>query len=553
MKEFLKEKFSGILHIFPSKKEEAECDEAAKQKKAPLDDAAIKNHVIQLGIPHFEDIASIGVDKTLSKKIPYSFVKKHLVLPVKEVDEILTIATSDPFNLDAIEELRLIVGKNVETFFVPRQAILAAIHEFYHQEEAAPEIAVNLSGRHDDEFQEQGGEVFDLLESSADLPPAVRLINYSIADAIQQNASDIHFEPQENGIVIRYRIDGVLQTHLNPSQEVQSQLITRLKVMAKLDIAERRLPQDGRIKMRLGGKTIDFRVSTFPTVTGERIVLRILDKGNIVLGLDNIGMPKEVLRQFRNMIDFPEGIILVTGPTGSGKTTTLYSALTELKKDDTNIITIEDPVEYRLKGIAQMGVHPKIGLTFAAGLRHILRQDPDIIMLGEIRDKETAEIAIQAALTGHLVLSTLHTNDARSAIVRLVDMGIEPYLISSCVIGVLAQRLVREICPACKMSYEPSSYEKELLGVTTEKLTRGCGCKECLNSGFRGRHGIYELMPMSATIRSQILKSPEATQIAKIAFSCGMKTLRDHGKELIEEGITTVGEVWRATKGQDEI
>ncbi|MDB6081501.1 MAG: ral secretion pathway protein [Chlamydiia bacterium] len=555
----LKEKLQQLLSTslaqkmapsFFKKKNEA----LPKKPRLPIQitDEAMRAHAKALGIPVYEDLSSFHIEKHLTKAIPYSFVKKHLFLPVGENETGVIIATYDPFNLDAIEELRLLLKRNIETVFVPKQTILAAVHEYYHQDESASLVANQYKKDNGDDSDEAGIETYDLLDDSSDLPPALQLINYAIADAIQQGASDIHFEPQESNLLIRYRIDGVLQTRLTPSQDLQSQLLTRLKVMAKLDISERRLPQDGRIKMRLGGKQIDFRVSTLPTVTGERIVLRILDKGNVVLGLDKINMPEFCLQEFRKAIDFPEGIILVTGPTGSGKTTTLYSALTELKNDDTNIMTIEDPVEYRLKGIAQIGVHPKIGLTFAAGLRHILRQDPDIIMVGEIRDKETAEIAIQAALTGHLVLSTLHTNDAPSAIVRLVDMGIEPYLISSCVVAVLAQRLVRKICPSCKIAYEPTATELANLGIAATQLYKGKGCPECLNSGFRGRHGIYELMPVTPSIRKQILKSPDSAELQQVALQHGMKTLRDHGKALILQGITTMSEVWRASKGEDE-
>jgi general secretion pathway protein E len=559
MMQFFKEKAASLLQPLTDRfRKEETADKTLegpshKPGKQLHDEQTIRRKAEALGIPFYSDFSSLTIDHSLTKKIPYSLVKKYFFLPLNETATAIFIATHDPFDLDLIEEVRMLSHKQVETILVSKSSILAAIHEFYHQEDASPEMAAQLSTSTEEDFQEGGVEIFDLLDSSQDLPPAMRLINFSVAEAIQQGASDIHFEPQESGLIIRYRIDGSLQTRLTPSQEVQSQLLTRLKVMAKLDIAERRLPQDGRIKMRLGGKTIDFRVSTIPTVTGERIVLRILDKGNIILGLDKIGMPDNLLQQFRSMIDFPEGIILVTGPTGSGKTTTLYSALTELKKDDTNIMTIEDPVEYRLKGIAQIGVQPKIGLSFSAGLRHILRQDPDIIMLGEIRDKETAEIAIQAALTGHLVLSTLHTNDAPSAIVRLVDMGIEPYLISSCVIGVLAQRLVRKICPACNTTYIASPQEAAYLNAKSATLHRGAGCAECLQSGFRGRHGIYELMPLNTSVRKQLLTSPEATQIQAVALKEGMKTLRDHGKQLVLSGITTLNEVWRATKGQDDI
>jgi general secretion pathway protein E len=522
------------------------------------DDETVKATAKSLGIAVFDDLSSFTIERKLTKQVPYSVVKKHMVLPVGEVNDAILVATNDPFNLDAIEELRLLLKRNIETVFVPKQAIIAAVHEYYHQDDIAPsEIKEHLTTDNDDEYLQSGGEIYDLLDNAPDLPPAVRLINFSIAEAIQQGASDIHFEPQEKALVIRYRIDGVLQNRLTPSQELQSQLLTRLKVMAKLDIAEKRLPQDGRIKMRFGGKHIDFRVSTLPIVTGERIVLRILDKGNIVLGLDHIGMPEAILAEFRKVIDIPEGIVLVTGPTGSGKTTTLYSAISGLKDDQTNIMTIEDPVEYRLKAVAQMGVHPKIGLTFAAGLRHILRQDPDIIMIGEIRDKETAEIAIQASLTGHLVFSTLHTNDAPSTIARLVDMGVEPYLLSSCIVAVLAQRLVRRICPSCKISYEPTAQELAALNLTHSqlidgKLFKGKGCPECIGTGFRGRHGIYELMTINTAIRKQILKSPEATELQKVAIESGMKTLRDHGKSLIAQGITTIGEVWRVSKGDEE-
>ncbi len=521
-------------------------DEEETAKKATL-----------LGMQQFQTLVSFKIERQLTKKVPYSFVKKHLVLPLVEKDYCVLVATCDPLNLDAHEELVYLLGKAVELAFVPKQVIVSAIHEYYHQVDDAEGIVLASKRTSDDDTFSHELEVYDLLDDARDLPGAIKLLNFSISEAIQQGASDIHFEPFENGLLIRYRIDGVLQNRLSPSLDIAPQILTRLKVMAKLDIAERRLPQDGRIKLRMGGKEIDFRVSTLPVVTGERIVLRILDKGNVVLGLDKLGMPQAILKEFRREIAYPEGIILVTGPTGSGKTTTLYSALSELQNDDTNMMTIEDPVEYRLRGIAQMGVHPKIGLTFASGLRHILRQDPDIIMVGEIRDRETAEIAIQSALTGHLVLSTLHTNDAPSAITRLVDMGIEPYLISSCCIGIMAQRLVRKICDKCKSSYKPTKQELENLQVSPNDLIentlwKGAGCPNCLGSGFQGRHGIYELMPIQTALKKQILHSPESSQIKKVAQDLGMTTLRDHGKMLASHGITTPEEVWRVTRGSDE-
>jgi general secretion pathway protein E len=523
---------------------------AQKPRVEHLQEAQIKQLAKTLGLESYDSLASFQIDKKLTKLIPYSFVKKHIVLPLARTDSSVLIGISDLLNIDAIEELRYLIGQNIETAYVPRQIIMAAIHEYYHSDDEA--IREHVQSNAEEETALGQLQVYDLLDDSNELPAVVRLLNFTISEAIQQGSSDIHFEPTETGLIIRYRIDGVLQTRLSPSHDLTTQLLTRLKVMAKLDIAEKRLPQDGRIKMRMGGKEVDFRVSTLPVVTGERIVLRILDKGNIVLGLDKVGMPESLLQEFRREIGTSEGIILVTGPTGSGKTTTLYSALTELKDEHTNIMTIEDPVEYRITGISQMGVHPKIHLTFAAGLRHILRQDPDIIMVGEIRDKETAEIAIQAALTGHLVLSTLHTNDAPSAIARLVDMGIEPYLISSCCIGIMAQRLVRKICTHCKSSYSPTASERaNFKHGENVLLYRGAGCQNCLNSGFQGRHGIYELMPITHAVRQQILKSPEATQIQTVAINEGMQTLRDHGKELARLGITTLEEVWRVTRAQE--
>lgn len=400
-------------------------------------------------------------------------------------------------------------------------------------------------------------EVFDLLDDSNAQAPIIKIINLIISEAIQQGASDIHFEPLESGLRVRYRIDGVLQSRHSPAQEFQAALLTRIKVMAKLDIAEHRLPQDGRIKLRMGRREIDFRVSTVPVSGGERIVLRILDKGNVILGLDTIGMPPQIYSEFKRLISLPEGVMLVTGPTGSGKTTTLYSSICDLYNDETNIMTIEDPVEYNLKGIAQIGVHHKIHLNFATGLRHILRQDPDIIMIGEIRDVETAEIAIQASLTGHLVLSTLHTNDAPSAITRLVDMGIEPYLLSSSVVGVLAQRLVRRICPDCREAYKPNERELINMGIEAKDLPQGHlfhgkGCNSCFGSGYKGRHAIYELMTVNNEIKKQIVKSPDAVELRILALKVGMTSLLNHGSELVKKGITTVAEVLRVSRGVEE-
>jgi len=508
---------------------------------------------IQFGLAIETDLSK-RVSKERYKQVPYAFAKRHAVLPIEETETTIIVATADPLNLSPLEELRFLLNKDVDAVYSPRETILSAIHECYNTEDgAASQLIADLTDKND-EGRGDDVEVFDLLDQSRQQSPIIQLLNLILTEAIQQGASDIHFEPSENGMRVRYRIDGVLQNRHAPSMDYQVQLLTRIKVMAKLDIAEHRLPQDGRIKLRMGRREVDFRVSTVPIAGGERIVMRILDKGNVLLGLDRIGLLPGVFEQFKHLMSLPEGIVLVTGPTGSGKTTTLYSAIFEMADDEINIMTIEDPVEYNLKGIAQIGVHHKIKLDFATGLRHILRQDPDVIMVGEIRDKETAEIAIQAALTGHLVLSTLHTNDAPSAVTRLVDMGIEPYLLSSCVVGVLAQRLVRRICPACKETYEPTSRELQSLGLSLDELTngqlyRGKGCSHCYGTGFKGRQGVYELMPVTNAITKQIVHSPDAIEMRRVALDQGMVSLLRHGAELVKQGTSTVAEVLRVARG----
>lgn len=524
----------------------------------PSEEAETRKMVQKFGISTYEDILNFKLPRDFYKNISYSFVTNHLILPFKEEDNAVLVAMANPFDLESLEELRIILNREVKPVFTPKDNLLLAIHECYNKEHgAASQLIAHLTESKEDGSSDEDVEVYDLLSDVEHQAPMIKLLNLMVAEAIQQGASDIHFEPHDNGLKVRYRIDGVLQTRHAPTSEYQAQLLTRIKVMSKLDIAERRLPQDGRIKLKMGRREIDFRVSTVPVVGGERIVLRILDRGNIILGLDRLGMLPEVINEFRRLINFPEGIILVTGPTGSGKTTTLYSAINEMYSDESNIMTIEDPVEYNLKGIAQIGVQHKIKLDFATGLRHILRQDPDVIMIGEIRDVETANIAIQASLTGHLVLSTLHTNDAPSAITRLVDMGVEPYLISSTIVGVMAQRLVRKICKECKESYTPSDRELQSLGIKREELKggvlwRGKGCSVCYGSGYRGRHGIYELMVDNNLVKKQIVTSPDAIEMRKVALATGMKSLLYHGAQLVLAGVTSVAEVLRATRGFEE-
>lgn len=510
----------------------------------------------KLGIEIRESLPVDSLPKNLPERIPYTFIRKNNLLPIEESEELVIVACADPLNLDALDELRLMLDKEVKSVYTPEEVLLHAINECYNtQEGAASKFLANLTDGAQKKPKEEEVDVYDLLEIKEEAP-IVRLLNLILSEAIQQGASDIHFEPFENDLKVRYRIDGVLQSRHSPPREYQSQLLTRIKVLSKLDIAEHRLPQDGRIKLKMGGREIDFRVSTVPAIHGERIVLRILDKGNVILGLDQLGMLPSILDDFNRLITLSEGIVLVTGPTGSGKTTTLYSALWEIYNEETNIMTIEDPVEYKLRGIAQIAVHPKIGLSFATGLRHILRQDPDVVMIGEIRDTETAEIAIQAALTGHLVFSTLHTNDAASAIPRLIDMGIEPYLLSSTIMGVLAQRLVRCVCPNCRERYIPLETELEEIGLKPEQLNggflyHGKGCEHCYGSGYKGRHGIYELLTIDSTLQSLIAKNADVSELRKSAIEKDMTMLRAHGAHLVRSGITTVAEVLRVSRKFD--
>lgn len=511
------------------------------------------------GIEVISNLCDYPLVKEKKPLLPYDFAKKKSVIPLEEQsDGFLLVAMADPLDFETLEEVRALTRKEIKEVFALKQTIDEAIERCYRQKEnAASQLLDSLRTNAKSQEEKEETEGYDLLNQHQAHSPVIRILNAILLEAIQQGASDIHFEPLENGLCVRYRIDGVLQMRHAPPREYQLQMLTRIKVMARMDIAEQRLPQDGRIKLNIGGRQIDFRVSTIPVVYGERIVLRILDKSNVLLGLNKLGMVEDFLEKLKKLIDLSEGIVLVTGPTGSGKTTTLYSALSEIDATHTNIMTVEDPVEYKLQGMAQIGVNPKINLTFSTGLRHILRQDPDVIMIGEIRDRETAEIAIQASLTGHLVLSTLHTNDAPSALPRLVDMGIEPYLLSSSVVGVLAQRLVRTICKQCRVSYTPVNSELRDLGLSLEELPeavlfKGQGCKDCFNTGFKGRCGIYELMVMDGPIKRQLIQSVDSNGLQKVALAQGMKTLRHDGGRLVKQGITTVAEVLRVTRACEE-
>lgn len=515
-----------------------------------------KNHPIEACVNYFEipTLTNHTFLEPSSHPLSYNYCKKHEILPIEKKQDTLIIATSNPFQFELARELEFILETDIEFHFLSSNQIVELIDCcFHHKEGSALKLIDTLS---DDNAIKDEVETYDLLDQENETAPAIRLLNSLISEAITQRASDIHFEPIDETVRIRYRIDGVLlNRHLLPIH-YKSNVMTRLKLMAKLDIAESRRPQDGRIKLKLGVREIDFRLSSIPVAHGERIVLRILDKENLLFGFDHLKMNSHTLETFKNMIKRSEGIVLVTGPTGSGKTTTLYSAVMHIHHEALNIMTIEDPVEYKLAGIAQIAVQPKIELTFAKGLRHILRQDPDVILIGEIRDLETAQIAIQAALTGHLVLSTLHTNDAPSAITRLVDMGIEPYLLSSSLIGVMAQRLVRTICTHCKESYAPSDKDLKALHLLPDpsySFYRGKGCSVCHHTGYQGRQGIYELMPVQSSTKKCISESADRDIIRQCALNEGMISLKEQGRELILNGVTTVEELLRVVSGGEEV
>ena len=483
--------------------------------------------------------------------ITETFLREKIIFPLQLKGDTLIVAVYDPFDLYTIEDLKVSLGKNIRVVLSSEQDILESIETYYGEEDGS---AMN---RMVGDIQDDDLHGLDTLDDStehirdmASEAPVIKLVNHIISQAIETRASDIHLEPFEEDLSLRYRIDGILHPMEPPPKRLSSAITTRIKIMSKLDISERRLPQDGRIKLKILGKDIDMRVSTLPTLYGESVVMRILDRDNLVLDLSQMGFPEKELRLVEELIQKPYGKFLVTGPTGSGKTTTLYAGLSKINTPDKKIITIEDPVEYQMRGINQIHVKSQIGLNFADGLRSIVRQDPDVIMIGEIRDPETADIAIQAALTGHLVFSTVHTNDAAGAVTRLLDMGIENFLISSALLGVLAQRLVRVICPDCKeeATLTPTlEAEMGLLHKENVKVYSGKGCKACSNTGFRGRCGIYELLVVDDSIRELILKKSTAQTICDQARKMGMRTLREDGWDKVVKGITTVEEILRVT------
>ncbi|MEC7242383.1 MAG: type IV-A pilus assembly ATPase PilB [Myxococcota bacterium] len=508
----------------------------------------------QYGVPSI-NLSDFDIDPEVLKLVPKEVVVRHQVIPVNRAGQNLIVAMADPSNIYAIDDVKFVTNLNIDVVVASEPAIAEAIEKYYTSNVSFEDVMLDFADE-EEEFElddvEEDLNVLDLEKSAGDAP-VVKLVNLILLDAIRKNASDIHVEPYEKQLRIRYRIDGVLYEVMKPPVKLKHAITSRLKIMSRLDIAERRLPQDGRIKMKLGrGKEMDFRVSVLPTMWGEKIVARLLDKSNLQLDMTRLGFEEKVLEDFKAALHKPYGMILITGPTGSGKTTTLYSALSELNKSTTNISTAEDPVEYNLFGINQVQMHDDIGLNFASALRSFLRQDPDIIMVGEIRDFETAEIAVKAALTGHLVLSTLHTNDAPSSVSRMLNMGIEPFLVASSVNLIGAQRLVRKLCQDCKTPVDIPDETLVEIGVPPENVEgfqamRGAGCRNCNNTGYKGRIAVYEIMIFNEEIREFVLNGASTMELKREAIRQGMKTLRMSALGKLEEGLTSLEEVVRAT------
>jgi general secretion pathway protein E len=501
----------------------------------------------QLELPFLEKIPDDADLQELTAQLPIAYAREHLVLPLELDDQQLKVVLADPFADAASNDLTVLFARSVAISVSTPEEIRRAIN--IHYEKSAGEGSDLQASATEGELANL--EPADLIDTS-DEAPVIRFVNSLLTKAYREKASDIHIEPGERDLVIRFRIDGVLHEMLRPPLKSHAAIVSRIKIMSHLDIAEKRLPQDGRLGVRIAGRDVDVRISVLPTDLGERVVLRLLDRSSEILTLEDLGLADSGLHEVDAMIRKSHGIFLVTGPTGSGKTTTLYAALTRLNDSEKNIITVEDPVEYRLTGVGQIQVNTRINLTFAAGLRSILRQDPDLIMVGEIRDGETAGIAVQSALTGHMVFSTLHTNDAATALTRLVEMGVEPFLAASSIVGILAQRLVRKICPDCREGYVPDQQlikEAGFEGLPPgTKLYRGVGCEKCHGTGYRGRLGIFELLTMSDSVRSGLMASTDAVSIRQLAIEEGMLPLRQFGLQRIIKGETTIEEVLRVTQ-----
>jgi len=521
--------------------------------------------LVRLGLAREEDIFSAlarhlgleyvpeidrDIDPALLAQLPSEFAMRHQVLPLREEDHTLVVAMADPFDVTVLDDLRLLTSRDIRAVVSNRRKIVEVIEQSYMEK-----MFRDIDDMQREDVAEEDLEIADLQKMAREAL-VIKLVNLILHQAIQERASDIHIEPQERDLRVRYRVDGVLHDASSPPRHLHPAVISRIKIMADMDIAERRLPQDGRVRIRLGDRMIDLRVSSIPTLHGESVVIRLLDRSAGLMKLTDLGMRQDTHEQFQELISHPYGIILATGPTGSGKSTTLHAGLHEVYSAEKKVITIEDPVEYELAGANQINVRPEIGLTFASGLRHIVRQDPDIIMVGEIRDRETADIAIHAALTGHLVFSTVHTNDAAGAVTRLLDMGIEPYLVASSLIGVVAQRLLRTLCPRCKVPFQPTPEQAREIGLTAEQaadvtLYHQSDCDFCLR-GYHGRTGVFELLPVDEEVGDQVLHKASSNEIKQRAVQKGMRTLLADGRLKAAEGTTTIEELVRVCQ-RDEL
>jgi len=538
--------------------------EVVRRERWLPEEELLRAQAMQLGIEYLSHVELDDIDDALVAELPINYVKVHMVLPLHRDNGAVKVLMADPDALEAYDDLRTLLNAEIAPVVTTSERVLDLINRAYARQTSAVHLEENA------DFEGDAEELVDIIDAT-DEAPIIRWVNSLIFQAVKERASDIHIEPGEREVVVRYRIDGVLYEARRANRNYAASIAARVKIMAGLNIAEKRLPQDGRIRRRIAGKDIDMRVATAPTARGERITIRLLDKSSVLLDLGDIGLSPAHLSAITELIHRPHGILLVTGPTGSGKTTTLYAGLSAINGPDKNILTIEDPVEYQLEGISQTQVNAKIDLTFASGLRSFLRHDPDVIMVGEIRDQETAEIAIQASLTGHLVFSTVHTNDAAGAVTRLVEMEIEPFLVASSLMGMIAQRLVRTICPECKTLRRPTDAELLSIGMTAEAFERAgaqdygfhderrpappagfvyeaAGCPACLNTGYAGRIGIYELLMMDDQVRTMVLKDTDSNAIKRLAVERGMLTLRMDGVHKVLSGLTTIEEVMRVTQ-----
>ncbi|MCY4443930.1 MAG: type II secretion system ATPase GspE [Proteobacteria bacterium] len=522
------------------------------------EDELLQGIAKQLDLRYYEKLPTDDIDPSLVANIPMQFCKEHLIVPVARDSFNMTVALADPLNIFPIDDLRLILSTNILMIVSPPRTITAAINHLYERSSDASQKALDELSVPEEGADEDLEAARDLLESSDDEKPIIRLVNALLARAVKENASDIHIEPYENQIVVRLRVDGILRDAMKVPKRAHGSLVSRIKIIGRLNIAEKRIPQDGRIGIKVAGKNIDVRLSVLPTSQGERIVMRLLDKSSGAKRLDQMGLSEDTLTTWNNLVNQKHGILLVTGPTGSGKSTLLYASILQINTHDINILTIEDPVEYKLAGIGQVEVKSKIGMTFNQGLRSILRQDPDVVMIGEIRDKETAQIAIQASMTGHLVLTTLHTNDTPSSITRLMDFDIEPFKVASTLLGVMATRLMRKLCSVCKQAYTPSASEIEIIGKETyEKFgggkiyREGTGCEKCSSMRYHGRIAVHELLVLDDRLKELIITTQDANSIRKLALEAGLVTLREAALKKVMLGLTSIEEAIRATQSEN--